>query len=219
MTVSSTILSRLLAVSAATPQVASAVLLAALALPCVAADATLLSAADGVQFTVGGTPYQVVSAARAQVGDAGSGNAGTVGNAGAGAAAGSAASPAGTTVGAIGNYVITLPSAGSTASTAPAPTDYLVAVNRRSGSPALVSRNVKVFGVTAAQAAALASSTGGAVDSLIVAASMAMLVYPTPAAALAAKATIESAQGAGAANGQAAVRVEPEVIQTFKTPR
>ncbi|GGX28291.1 hypothetical protein GCM10007242_38360 [Pigmentiphaga litoralis] len=194
----------------------------------VAADATLIGAADGASFTVGGTPYQVVTRARAERGSA---------DPAARAAAGSATA-ATVAVGTIGDYTITLPAAGSSgasgtatpgtptpqssASTA-ATSDYLVAVNRRTGSPVLVSNHLKLFGVSTAQAASVASSTGGAVDSLITAASMAMLAYPSPAAALAAKTAIESQQGGGQVNGQGsgqpAIRVEPEVIQAFKTPR
>ncbi|NYE25788.1 hypothetical protein [Pigmentiphaga litoralis] len=186
-----------------------------------AADATLIGSADGASFTVGGTPYQVVTRARAERGSADP----------AARAAGSAAGTAGAvTVGTIGDYTITLPATGSTAAASGAvapqsapsssPTsDYLVAVNRRTGSPVLVSNHLKLFGVSTAQAASVASSTGGAVDSLIAAASMAMLVYPSPAAALAAKTAIESQQGSGQGGGQAAIRVEPEVIQAFKTPR
>ena len=187
-----------------------------------AADATLIGSADGASFTVGGTPYQVVTRARAERGSA---------DPAARAAAGSAAGTAGAvTVGTIGDYTITLPATGSTAAasgpvapqSAPSssPTsDYLVAVNRRTGSPVLVSNHLKLFGVSTAQAASVASSTGGAVDSLIAAASMAMLAYPSPAAALAAKTAIESQQGSGQGGGQVAIRVEPEVIQAFKTPR
>lgn len=186
-----------------------------------AADATLIGSADGASFTVGGTPYQVVTRARAERGSADPGAR----------AAGSAAGTAGAvTVGTIGDYTITLPATGSTAAASGAvapqsapsssPTsDYLVAVNRRTGSPVLVSNHLKLFGVSTAQAASVASSTGGAVDSLIAAASMAMLAYPSPAAALAAKTAIESQQGIGQGGGQAAIRVEPEVIQAFKTPR
>jgi len=186
-----------------------------------AADATLIGSADGASFTVGGTPYQVVTRARAERGSVDP----------AARAAGSAAGTAGAvTVGTIGDYTITLPATGSTAAASGAvapqsapsssPTsDYLVAVNRRTGSPVLVSNHLKLFGVSTAQAASVASSTGGAVDSLIAAASMAMLAYPSPAAALAAKTAIESQQGSGQGGGQAAIRVEPEVIQAFKTPR
>ena len=186
-----------------------------------AADATLIGSADGASFTVGGTPYQVVTRARAERGSVDPGAR----------AAGSAAKTAGAvTVGTIGDYTITLPATGSTAAASGAvapqsapsssPTsDYLVAVNRRTGSPVLVSNHLKLFGVSTAQAASVASSTGGAVDSLIAAASMAMLAYPSSAAALAAKTAIESQQGSGQGGGQAAIRVEPEVIQAFKTPR
>jgi hypothetical protein len=194
----------------------------------VAAETTLIGAADGASFTVGGTPYQVVTRARAERGSADP----------AARAAGSATA-ATVAVGTIGDYTITLPAAGSSAASgtptpgAPTPqssasssapaSDYLVAVNRRTGSPVLVSNHLKLFGVSTAQAASVASSTGGAVDSLITAASMAMLAYPSPAAALAAKSAIESQQGSGQVNGQGsgqpAIRVEPEVIQAFKTPR
>lgn len=192
------------------------------AAPAGAADATLMGSADGASFTVGGTPYQVVTRARAE-----RGSADPAARAAAGSATGNAAA---VTVGTIGDYTITLPTTGSGTAASSAPTaqstastsptsDYLVAVNRRTGSPVLVSNHLKLFGVSTAQAASVASSTGGAVDSLIAAASMAMLAYPSPAAALAAKTAIESQQGSGQGGGQAAIRVEPEVIQAFKTPR
>lgn len=231
-------------IRAAVTVAAAAVYSAAYAAPAGAADATLINAADGASFTVGGTPYQVVTRARAE-----HGSADPAARAAAGSAAGSeAGNAAAVTVGTIGDYTITLPATGSSTATgaaaasasgsgvgstvaasgaiapqsAPASSatsDYLVAVNRRTGSPVLVSNHLKLFGVSTAQAASVASSTGGAVDSLITAASMAMLVYPSPAAALAAKTAIESQQGSGQGGGQAAIRVEPEVIQAFKTPR
>lgn len=196
-----------------------------------ASDAVLLSAADGPAFSIGSTPYQVVTAARAVPnaaagsGSTGSGSAG-IGNAGSGTigsgfgsgstgnglvtrdAAG--ASPA--VLGRIGNYRITLGGTNGYVAQSAASSEYAVAVNRRTGGPALVSRRLKLFKASADQAAAVARQTGGSVEIAVPAASMAVLLYASPGAALAA---LEAIQGSGGGGVQA----EPEVIQAFMTPR
>ena len=191
-----------------------------------ASDAVLLSAADGPAFSIGSTPYQVVTAARAVPNAAAGGGSTGIGNAGSGTigsgfggsssgnglvtrdAAG--ASPA--VIGRIGNYRITLGGTNGYVAQSAASSEYTVAVNRRTGGPALVSRRLKLFKASADQAAAVARQTGGSVDIAVPAASMAVLLYASPAAALAA---LEAIQGGGGGGVQA----EPEVIQAFMTPR
>jgi len=189
-----------------------------------ASDAVLLSAADGPAFSIGSTPYQVVTAARAVLnaaaggGSAGSGHTGS-GSVGSGFDGGTgnglvtrdAIGASAAVVGRIGNYRITLGGTNGYVTQSAASSEYAVAVNRRTGGPALVSRRLKLFKASAAQAAAVARQTGGSVEIVVPAAAMAVLLYASPAAALVA---LEAIQGGGGG-----VQAEPEVIQAFMTPR
>ncbi|NYE25786.1 hypothetical protein [Pigmentiphaga litoralis] len=196
-----------------------------------ASDAVLLSAADGPAFSIGSTPYQVVTAARAVPnaaaggGSAGSGHTGS-GSVGSGSDGGSGSGGGSTgnglvtrdaigapaaVVGRIGNYRITLGGTNGYVTQSAASSEYAVAVNRRTGGPALVSRRLKLFKVSADQAASVARQTGGSVEIAVSAASMAVLLYASPAAALVA---LEAIQGGGGG-----AQAEPEVIQAFMTPR
>ena len=184
-----------------------------------ASDAVLLSAADGPAFSIGSTPYQVVTAARAVPnaaagsGSAGSGNigSGSVGSIGNGLVTRDAIGASAAVVGRIGNYRITLGGTNGYVTQSAASSEYAVAVNRRTGGPALVSRRLKLFKVSADQAASVARQTGGSVEIAVPAAAMAVLLYASPAAALVA---LEAIQGGGGG-----VQAEPEVIQAFMTPR
>lgn len=184
--------------------VAALVLPAAVTNTAVAADATLLTAADGPAFSIGSTPFKVVTAARAVAGSSGELSPRSQTASGA------------VTVGRIGNYAIVLgagtsPGAGGLAAQSASSPEYLVAVNQRSGGPVLVSRRLKLFKVSADRAASVASQTGGTVEAVVPAASMAFLLYATPAAALTAMDAIRVSSGAP--------DVEPEIVQSFMTPR
>lgn len=185
-------------------------LVAALVLPAAmtnvarAADATLLTAADGPAFSIGSTPFKIVTAARAVAGS--SGELAPRSQTGNGAV----------TVGRIGNYAIVLGAGTDSGTGVPvaqssSSPEYLVAVNQRSGGPVLVSRRLKLFKVSADRAASVAKQTGGTVEAVVPAASMAFLQYATPGAALAAMEAIRSSSGAP--------DVEPEIVQSFLTPR
>ncbi|GGX28273.1 hypothetical protein GCM10007242_38340 [Pigmentiphaga litoralis] len=175
--------------------------------PVVAADAVLLNAADGPSFTIGSTPYQVVTSARAVSSPDPRGSTGT----GTERVPRDVTGASSAVVGRIGNYRITLGSTSAYVPHSAASPEYAVAVNRRSGGPALVSRRLKLFKVSADQAAAVARQTGGSVEIAVPAASMAVLLYASPSAALVALDAIH-AGGSGA-------QAEPEVIQAFMTPR
>lgn len=195
-----------------------------------ASDAVLLSAADGPAFSIGSTPYQVVTAARAVPnaaaggGSAGSGHTGS-GSVGSGFDGGTgnglvtrdAIGASAAVVGRIGNYRITLGGTNGYVTQSAASSEYAVAVNRRTGGPALVSRRLKLFKVSADQAASVARQTGGSVEIAVPAAAMAVLLYASPAAALVALEAIQGGGGGGGGGG--GVQAEPEVIQAFMTPR
>lgn len=175
------------------------------AAPAMASDAVLLNAADGPAFSIGGTPYQVVTAARAVPGAA---KASGVRNE---QVTRDATGASAAVVGRIGNYRITLGGTTGHVTQSTASSEYAVAVNRRTGGPALVSRRLKLFKVSSDQAAAVARQTGGSVEVAVPAASMAVLLYARPAVALNALQAIQTG-GSGA-------QAEPEVIQAFMTPR
>jgi hypothetical protein len=176
---------------------ASLILPALLAAPASASDAVLLTAADGAAFTIGSTPFQMVTAARAVA----AADLSTLG----------ATSSSGAVLGRIGDYRITLGGTRGQATQAATSPEYAVAVNRRTGAPALVSRRLNLFKVSADRAVAVARQTGGSVEVAVPAASMAVLLYTSPAAALLALEAIQ-AGGSGA-------QAEPDVIQAFMTSR
>jgi hypothetical protein len=195
--------SSLLALPRAVIVAAFLVLPAMLPAPAVASDAVLLNAADGPSFTIGSTPYQIVTVARAVSSLAASTGTDQVAHDATGASS--------IVVGRIGNYRITLGGANGYVTQSAASSEYAVAVNRRSGGPALVSRRLKLFKVSAERAATVARQTGGHVELAVPAASMAVLLYTSPAAALAALDAIHA--------GGSGTQAEPEVIQGFMTAR
>ncbi|MCJ0763102.1 hypothetical protein [Variovorax terrae] len=204
---------------AATPLRRAAIVLAVASSSYVlAADAddraALREAATGSRFTAGTASYRLVPRAAAQ--PQAQADASAAPASGMLAPAGAAARSGGRVVGRLGGYAIVLdggPAAGpdSAARAASGGTPgYLVAVNQRSGAPALVAPRLKVFCAEAGRAEALAQASGGRVLLASQPPALVILGFDTPQRALAA---------ADGLRRQSCVQeVQPEVLESFAKP-